>query len=119
MIGSSGVSSLAPGKFDDADALRRRWKLVQRLADKFWTSWSKQYITELQSRVKWQTDKANLKIGDLVLVVDELKHRNQWPLGRVGHVSYSRDGLVRSVRVMTATTESVRPITKVVLLEAM
>ena len=118
LIGCSGPS-LAPGKFDDADALRRRWKLVQRLADKFWTSWSKQYITELQSRVKWQTDKANLKIGDLVLVVDELKHRNQWPLGRVGYVSYSRDGLVRLVRVMTATTEYVRPITKVVLLEAM
>ena len=97
-------------------ALRRRWKLVQRLADKFWPSWSKQYITELQSRVKWQTDQANLKIGDLLLVVDELKHRNQWTLGRVGYVSYSRDGLVRSVRVMTATTEYVRPITKVVLL---
>ena len=30
LIGSSG-SSLAPGKFGDVDALRRRWKLVQRL----------------------------------------------------------------------------------------
>ena len=32
-------------------------------------------------------EKDNLKIGDLVLVVDELKHGNQWPLGRVGYVS--------------------------------
>ena len=79
----------------------------------------KQYITGLQSRAKWQREKDNLKVGDLVLVVDELKHRNQWPLGRVGYVSYSRDGLVRSARVTTATTEYVRPITKVVLLEAM
>ena len=79
LIGSSGAS-LAPGKFDDADALRRRWKLVQRVADKFWTSWLKQYITGLQSRAKWQREKDNLKVGDLVLVVDELKHRNQSPL---------------------------------------
>ena len=76
LIGSGGAS-LAPGKFDDADALRRRWKLVQRVADKFWTSWLKQYITGLQSRAKWQREKDNLKVGDLVLVVDELKHRNQ------------------------------------------
>ena len=34
-------------------------------------------------------------------------------------MSYSLFGVVRSVRVMTATTEYVRPITKVVLLEAM
>ena len=55
--------------------------MPMHFADKFLTSWSKQYITAPQSRVKWQTDKANLKIGDLVLVVDELKHRNLWPLG--------------------------------------
>ena len=85
--------------------------LLRRKYDRL-RSWLKQYITGLQSRAKWQREKDNLKVGDL-------KHRNQWPLGRVGHVSYSRDGPVRSVRVTTATTEYVRPITKVVLLEAM
>ena len=59
LIVSSGAS-LAPGKFDDADALRRRWKLVQRVADKFWL---KQYITGLQSRAKWQREKDNLGSG--------------------------------------------------------
>ena len=37
--------------------------------------------------------------------------------GLVKEISVGRDGLVRSVRVKTATTEFVRPITKLVVLE--
>ena len=36
---------------------------------------------------KMLKEKDKLKIGDFVLVVDELKHGNQWPLGCVGYVS--------------------------------
>ena len=52
-----------------------------------------------------------------MLLVDESVHRGAWPLALVIDVKHSRDGLVRSARLRTRSTELVRPITKLVLLE--
>ena len=71
----------------------------------------------MQKRVKWQNARRNLAIGDLVLVLDESAPRGLWPLALVKNVFTSTDGLVRSVRVKTSTSEYVRPITKIVMLE--
>ena len=57
-------------------------------------------------------------MGDVVIILDEMTPRNLWPLARVTEVIHGRDGLVRTVKVRTKRTELVRPITKVVLLEA-
>ena len=77
----------------------------------------KEYLLELQRQQKWVKDEPNLTVGDLVLFLDENSPRGSWPLGLVKDISVGRDGLVRSVRVKTATTEFVRPITKLVVLE--
>ena len=71
----------------------------------------------MQRRQKWVKDVPNLNVGDLVLLLDENSPRGSWPLGLVKEISTGRDGLVRSARVKTATTELVRPITKLVILE--
>ena len=60
----------------------------------------------------------NLRIGDLVLVVEENTPRGLWPLGIITDVNLGRDNLVRSVKIRTRSTQMVRPITKVVLLES-
>ena len=75
------------------------------------------YIPYLQKRVKWNVTKRNLSVGDLVLICDVSYPRGVWPLGLIEEVNTSRDGLVRSVRIRTAKTELVRPVTNVVLLE--
>ena len=111
-------SGIPPGKFDSKDVYRRRWRHVQHLANQFWYKWLKLYLPELQKRSKWTKVTDNLAIGDLVLVVEEMTPRNLWPLARVVDISRGRDGLVRTVRLKTRTTELVRPITKVVLLES-
>ena len=59
-----------------------------------------------------------MKVGDLVLLQNEVTPRNVWPLGLVVGVNHGRDGLVRSVRVKTKATELVRPVTKIILLES-
>ena len=100
------------------DQFRRRWKHVQFLADKFWQKWLKLYLPELQKRVKWTDKQVDLKVGDLVLIADELIPRNLWPLATVQAVSVGRDGHVRSAKLKTRSTILVRPITKIVLLEA-
>jgi transposase InsO family protein len=106
-----------PGVFVQNDVYAKRWKYVQFLADQFWKRWVKEYLPELQRRVKWHNIKDNVKKGDLVLLVDEKVPRGLWPLALVLDVNEGRDGLVRSVKVRTKSNVFVRPITKVVKLE--
>ena len=54
-----------------------------------------------------------------MLVLDNNKPRNSWPLARVLEVHTSRnDGLVRSMKLRTSTREFVRPVDKIVMLES-
>ena len=107
-----------PGRFTEGDMYRRRWRYVQFLADQLLRKWIREYIPELQKRNKWDKLEENLKIGDLVLITEENTPRGLWPLGRIVDVKLGRDQMVRSVMIKTRSNELVRPITKVVLLEA-
>ena len=113
-----GENNVPPGVFSQSDMLRKRWRHVQNLADQFWRKWLRTYLPELQRRIKWTRTSPNLRVGDVVIILDEMTPRNLWPLARVTEVIHGRDGLVRTVKVRTKRTELVRPITKVVLLEA-
>jgi hypothetical protein len=106
-----------PGEFSCSD-YRRRWRQVQHLSDMFWKRWVREYLPELQVRSKWHRQKENLRVGDLVLLLGEGTPRTLWPMGVVSEVFPSTDGLVRSVRVRTKVRSFIRPVAKVVLLEA-
>ena len=110
--------TLSPGLFDKNDCYtRRRWRQVQYLADVFRRRWIREYLPALQ-RQRWTRIRRNLKINDIVLVVDKSTPRSLWPLGRILEVHKSnQDGHVRSVKVKTMTSVLVRPIDKLVLLE--
>ena len=55
------------------------------MAHKFWLSWAKGYLTNLQGRKKWRTCKENLYPGQLVLVEDseDFTKRGTYRLGRI------------------------------------
>jgi hypothetical protein len=113
------VSSMPLGTFNKDDMFhRRRWRQMQYMADLFWKRWLHEYLPLLQKRQKWNTPKDNLKIGDIVLLVDNTVSRNCWPLGRVVCVLPNRDGLVRRVRVKSKSSELERPIDKLILLDS-
>ena len=103
---------------DPGDVYRRRWKFVQYIAEQFWKKWVLHYIPELQRRAKWLDVKRNFQVGDLVLLKDECTPRYLWPLGLVVEVYKSSDNLVRSLKIKTKVNQFVRPVTKVVFLEA-
>ena len=105
------------GQFTSDDSLRSRWKHVQYLTNCFWKRWIRQYLPLLQTRNKWHNVRDNVKEGDLVLMLDEKCPRSQYPLALVKEIKKSRDGLVRSVRLISKKKEYVRPITKVIFLE--
>ncbi|KAK3733613.1 hypothetical protein QZH41_005190 [Actinostola sp. cb2023] len=114
------VPTTPPGTFSKHDNYtRRRWRQVQYLADVFWKRWIREYLPSLQERQKWNKEYRNFQVNDIVLVLDENSPCCSWPLGRILEVyTNRRDGLVRSVKLKTRTTILVRPIDKIVLLEA-
>ena len=63
------------------------------------------------------TAKDNLKVNDVVLVMEEDSPRGQWPLGLVVKVEQSSDGLVRAADVRFNGKTKRRPVTKLVFLE--
>lgn len=112
--------AVPPGTFTKYDNHgKRRWRQVQYLTDVFWRRWVREYLPSLQERQKWHKKQRNFAVDDIVLVYDDNKPRNSWPLGRILEVyTNSKDGLVRSVKLKTSTSELVRPVHKIVLLEA-
>ena len=112
-------SAIPPGVFSKDDNYScRRWRQVQYLSNVFWRRWTREYLPSLQQRQRWNKQQLNLAVNDIVLLLDENLPRSVWPLGRVLEVYHNRrDGLVRSAKVKTRTSELVRPIDKIVLLE--
>ena len=110
--------SVPPGVFRNEDQYAKRWwRQVQYMADIFWRRWTREYLPSLQARQKWHRVTRDIREGDLVLVADDITTRGQWPLGRVVNVNVGRDGHVRSCVVRTRGSVSVKPITKLCLLE--
>jgi hypothetical protein len=99
------------------DVYRRRWKQAQYLSDIFWKRWLREYLPTLQLRSKWQQEERNVRVGDVVIIVDDNMPRCTWPLGRVVKTFPGHDGLVRSVEVATQQSVLTRPIHKLCLLE--
>jgi hypothetical protein len=90
-----------PGEFSSVDLYsRKRWRKIQTLANDFWCRWRKEYLSNLQTRSKWNSSESNLKVGAVVLVSDENASRNLWKLGRVVEVFPGSDGNVRKVKVL-------------------
>ena len=110
---------LPPGVFQKVDGFRiRAWRQAQYLADRFWQRWLKEYLPLLQLRQRWTVPRRNLKVGDLVLVLDESVPRGQWPMGRVIKVYPDKAGWVRQVEVRVSAKDLKRPITKLCFLES-
>ena len=89
------------------------WNLVQGMRNQFWTQWARDYLHTLQQRLKWQQPRDNLKVDDLVVVLDAtLLQNGRWPLGRIISAHPGPDGRVRVATVRTSTGEYTRPIVK-------
>lgn len=89
------------GSADFAKALRDVYKRSQYLADQMWQRWWKEYLPTINSRSKWVEDRKQLRVGDLVFIVND-GHRKNWTRGIVQEVFEGKDGRVRQASVRTA-----------------
>lgn len=94
-----------PGEFQPREVYAaKRWRQVQAIAEQFWHRWRGGYLSDMQSRKKWQKSRGDIKEGAVVLVADENTPRGDWRMAIVDRVKVSADGLVRSATVRMANT---------------
>jgi hypothetical protein len=89
-----------------------RWVYVQTLVATFWQRWSKEYVTTLQAREKWATERPEMAEGELVLVTDENKPPLKWALGQIEKIFTGNDSVGRAVLVKTQAGSYKRPANK-------
>lgn len=104
-----------PNEFENTNILSR-WHLVQRLYHNFWKRWQHEYLVRLQQRPKWQSQTNNIKIDDLVIIIEDNLPPSRWILGRVVDTHPGTDGLVRVVTIKCKNSTVKRPISKIALL---
>ena len=88
-------------EIDLSMAQTERWTLCQQIVQGFWKRWSKECLQQMQAYYKWKKKKPNLAVGDVVLLRDKSYFQTHWGLARVVELFPGRDGLVRSVDVVT------------------
>ena len=94
----------------------KRWNLLKTLTADIWERWKSEYLQQRQTRSKWQQSTRNIRVGDVVLLMDESLTRRDWPMARVTKVYPGKDDRVRVADLKLASTTLRRPITKLVLL---
>ena len=118
VVASSPLDVLPPAPERQLPHLSSHWLKVRATVDAFWKRWQREYLSQLQSRKKWACKGRNLRVGDVVLVVDKQTARSVWPLGLVLEVVEGEDGVVRRVFLRTSRSNRLeRHVTGVVLLE--
>ena len=93
------------GPFQETKNPRKRVEFVQRIIDSFWRRWTRDVFPLLVPRRKWNLEKRNVRIDDIVIVQDGTAIRGKWKVGRVIDVYPRNDGKVRNVKVKTASGE--------------
>lgn len=111
LIGTSLTS------FEEPDITKisrlNRWQQLTSIRQHFWKRWSREYLSQLQYRHKWNTTSADIQPGTMVLVSDDNLPPLKWLLGRIVDIVRGKDGHVRVVAIKTKSGELTRAVQKV------
>jgi len=105
MAAPSGVYLFTPGT-PPSESLQLAWRIGVQHVNSFNIEWKKRYISSLQERQKWRSTKENLRLNQLVLLVDSQLHRDFWSLGRIVEINTEATH-VRQVGVLLANGKKV------------
>ncbi|XP_073942489.1 uncharacterized protein [Choristoneura fumiferana] len=100
--------------FHDITLNEKSWQQSQKMADHFWARWTKEYRPQLKLRVSQGRTTANVKPGDIVIIVDGTMPRGTWPRGEVIKTYPGPDGIVRVVEARTAAGLLRRPASRLI-----
>ncbi|XP_072936546.1 uncharacterized protein [Epargyreus clarus] len=103
LIGRPLTTLPQPSYKEQSTSRLTRYQRIEQLRQHFWTRWSKEYVSELQQRVKWRSCKNGLKLNSLVVVKEDGLPPLKWKLGRVVAVHPGADGIIRVADIKTAS----------------
>ncbi len=112
LLGRSSFS--LPTLFCDSPLFNYRKQFVkaQAFPDAIWQRWLREYVPSSNFRPKWRTPARELKIGDLVWLVEDSSIRGNYPLARIQNLCYGADSVARSAELKLSNRELVRPVCK-------
>ena len=117
-----GLTTIPTGPEPTArQSLAKELRLKQKLSDDFWTRWTKEYLLELRNfhEVQRPVGKiAQLRLGDVVLIQEDVRPRHLWGRARIEELRKGWDGQVRMVVLRRSDGRQItRPIQLAIPLE--
>ena len=101
-----------------SEELRKRRKAQNKCLNDIWKSWVEKYLYHLAYK-NTKTMYVDIKLGQLVQVLDHSIPRQIWKIGVIAEVYPGRDGVIRSVKVKLANGKFIsRHINHICKLEA-
>lgn len=95
------ASKHAPGiKLDEKASLTKRFAFVQECVTNFWKKYQLLVFPNKIPFGKWTAEQVNMKVGDVVQVLEANAVSRSWVLARVQRVVEDADKLVRKVYVL-------------------
>ncbi|GFW62261.1 integrase catalytic domain-containing protein [Trichonephila clavipes] len=95
----------------------RRWELIQRMTQTFWSRWTSDYLNRLQSRPKWYKGNQKFKVNEVILDKGENNSKLlNWNLAKIIEVHPGTDDITRVVTLKTGKGVYKRPVNKLVKL---
>ena len=105
--------NLPPGVFvGDEKNISKAWRTSQEIAAHFWNWFPREILPGQQILSKWNKSSKNLKVDNLVWILEDFTPRGSWPVAQVTQVFPGDDGIVRSVKLKTPSCERSRPVVK-------
>ncbi|XP_014300643.1 uncharacterized protein LOC103579429 [Microplitis demolitor] len=98
------------------ESILKGYKLQKQLIQQFWRRWSAEMLQRHQGISKWHHSTNERRVGTMELLTDERFSPTKWQLARILAIHSRRDGHTRVVTLRTATTELLRPISKLCVL---
>ena len=77
-----------------------RSNLISSIMEQFWKHWVESFAPSLLYRKKWHERQRDLRVGDVVLVLQDATFKEKFKLARVSEVYPGKDGSVRKVSVV-------------------
>lgn len=84
---------------------RHRVELLQQILNSFWKWWTLDFFPCLVLRKKWDVQRRDVQVNDVVILVDSNAVRGNWAIGRITEVRQRQDKKVRNVTLKTEITE--------------
>lgn len=101
LVGRPLTAPVCEDLIDTSPHRLSRYQRVEQIRQHFWSRWSTENISEMQTRTKWKSRQADLKPDTLVLIKDDHAPPLKWCLGRIISTVPGSDGVARVADIQT------------------